>query len=72
MILLTEREFIQLLLEKISEAGSQKALAMELKIPVQYLDGVIQRKSEPRRAILHAVGFRRVVYYEKLQNSKQI
>lgn len=61
--MLSERRFRELLQNAIRRIGSQKAAAAEWQISPAYLSDVLQGKRAPGKAILAALGYRKVVMY---------
>ena len=52
-----------LLQKRVSERGTQKAVAVDLGVSEQYLSDVLNGRREPGEAMLEALGLERVVTY---------
>lgn len=62
---MNKKELLQYLHELVNEAGSQKELAARLKISQPYLNDILLGRREPSKMILNAIGFEKVVSYER-------
>ena len=64
---ITTHSFVFLHLEAaIAEAGSAKAWAQEIGVSPQLVCDVRKGRREPNEAIARALGFRRVVMFERI------
>jgi len=62
---MTRDELVKLLQQEVQRKGTQAALAKELGITAAYLGDVLNGKRMPGPTLLNALGFRRVITYEK-------
>ncbi len=62
---LTKQELIEIVKDQIKTFGSQKAFAAHCKISAAYLNDFLQNRREPGEKILTALGFTKIIYYEK-------
>jgi len=53
--------------DAIVKHGSQKAFAESIGISETYLSDVINGRREPGKGFLAAIGYRRVVFYERIE-----
>jgi transcriptional regulator with XRE-family HTH domain len=66
----THDELIHLLQNLVKVAGSQKALADELRISPQYLGDVLRGRREPGEAILSRLGLEKRIYYVRVSDER--
>lgn len=66
---MTLDELIQTLAQEAVALGSQKKLALKLKVSPAYLGDVLNGRKEPGPKILAAKRVRRVVSYERIGRS---
>ncbi len=57
-------EFIKHLQSKIAEHGTQREYAAALGVSAAYLSDVLNKRRDPGRRFLDAVGFERVILYQ--------
>lgn len=62
---MNEKEFIALLQSRVEEIGEQKQAAEQWGISCQFLNDLLRGRREPSKKILDAMGFVKVVRYEK-------
>jgi hypothetical protein len=65
-MIMTKTAFIAYLREQVAVFGSQQALAQHCGVAASYLSDVLTGKREPGQKLLDALGFRRVVHYERV------
>jgi len=64
---MTKAELIKHLHELVEEAGTQRDLAQRLGVSASHLGDVLLGKREPAAKILTALGLRRVVTFERVE-----
>ena len=62
---LTPQALRDVLATKVKQAGEQRIVAQALGVSPQYLCDVLKGRREPADKLLKALGYRRVVIYEK-------
>jgi hypothetical protein len=62
---MTPEEFLTYLRQQAQAHGSQKALAAHLRINPAWLSDILRGRRDPGQKLLEALGFRRVVSYER-------
>lgn len=65
--MITREELVELMREQSQAAGGQKELARRWGISLSYVNDVIASRREPGKTILAALGFRRLVFYQKIR-----
>ena len=63
--LLTKAQLLELVRSAVEAAGTQKALAERYGISEQYLTDVLRGRREPGEKLLSALGYERVILYQK-------
>lgn len=58
-------EFIKYLQSRVADCGTQKEYAASLGVSAAYLSDVLNKRRDPGRRFLDAVGFERVVTYHQ-------
>lgn len=66
---LTLPQVMDMLRERLDEAGSQKQLAAEFGVSTPYLHDVLHGRRLPADAVLDALGLERVVTYRKKEEA---
>lgn len=66
----TKQELIEHLRQLVEEAGSQRELAKRLGVSAPFIGDVLLGKREPAPKMLKALGLRRVVTFERLDNGE--
>ncbi len=59
-------QLLALINKKVEDAGSQRAVALELGITPAYLSDVLSRRREPGESVLAPLGLRKKITYEKV------
>ncbi len=67
---MTKAELIEHLRQLVEEAGSQRNLAKRLGVSAPFIGDVLLGKREPAAKMLKALGLRRVVTFEKVDDGK--
>lgn len=68
--MITKDKLRKVILKHIIELGSMSALAKKLGVSLAYLSDVMADKREPGEKLLTALGYRRVVLYEPMDEEK--
>jgi transcriptional regulator with XRE-family HTH domain len=68
---MTKTEFIAYLREQVAVFGSQHRLAEHCGVADSYLSDVLTGRREPGQKLLDALGFRRVVTYERVREEAE-
>lgn len=64
---MTKTQFLRVLRRAVGEAGDQARLAQQLSVSQAVLSRVMNGKYEPTPGLLTAMGYRRVVRYERVK-----
>lgn len=65
--MITDKELVKILRAECKSAGSQRNWALGYKLSPAYICDVLQGRREPGYSILRAMGYRRIVGYEKIK-----
>ena len=68
---MTLEEFLQYVRQLAREQGSQQALAAKCGINASWLSEILKGRRDPGKKLLDALGFRRVVTYERIGEGEE-
>jgi hypothetical protein len=67
---MTRDEFTAYLKEQVKVYGSQLALARHCGVIPAYMSDILNGRREPGESVLRALGFRKVVRYERIPETE--
>ena len=70
--MITHDELIDLIRVAVKAAGSQRALARQWSVAPAYITDLLHGLRDPGPKILDALGYERVVFYQKVVSSQGI